>query len=354
MFSPASVLPVVLIAIIIITLSACQPAQKTPEPTAIAQATQAVPPTSTATEANLEATQSAEQTAQAPATQTRQAMEAEATQFVVKITEDAIASATAALNAPVLDELSRYGVDSSSGSVAWFHKPATISANGFHVSETANDYGDLSVKDFVLAADITWDTEYGISGCGFSLRSNGNKEAANQYRVVFTRSTDGHVFYNALANGKIGNFKDFYANVIDPELDWGNGATNHMAVVVKGSRIQIYSNKNLVGEVDLTAPPPQPTLPEKPVKPDPPASNLTGKQLQEAKKAYQQALTEYQDVIQKYNEEASKIKAEHNAILGTYHLMEGVYEEGFVGMLAYAAAGYANCQFNNAWLWVIQ
>ncbi|MBN1538215.1 MAG: hypothetical protein JW908_15865 [Anaerolineales bacterium] len=360
--SPGNIVVIAFVTILLVSISGCEFTQKTTAPAAEEEMSQPPPvaaatdtPIPSATQPNLEATQWAEQTANAPANQTQQAREAEATQFVLKLTEDAIATATAALNAPVLDELPRYGVDSASGHVAWLHDPVTVSIDGYRSSSSANDYGDLSVKDFVLAADINWDTEYGVSGCGFSLRSDGNTESANQYRVIFTRSTDGHVFFNALLNGKVANYKDLYANFYDPELDWNNGATNHMAIVVRGNSIRIFSNRNLVGEVDLTeSPPSKPVLPDKPVKPPSPSSDLSGKDLQEAKKAYQQLLTEYKEDMDKYDEMSSKILAEHNAILNAYDQMQGVYEEGFVGLLAYASSGYSNCQFTNAWLWVIE
>jgi hypothetical protein len=357
--SPRLLLMVATIVFLLVSLLACQFTQKAPAPTAEVPASQAPvvqePPTATATEANLEATQSVVETAQAPATQTRQAMEAEATQFVAKLTEDAIASATAAVSAPVKDELAQYGVDSSAGHVAWTHEPVSLTANGYHVAESTHDYADLSAKDFVVSADITWDTEYSISGCGFSFRSDGNADAPNEYRVVLTRSTDGHAFYNTISNGKVANFKDFYVNLLDPDFDWKVGATNHLAVVVKGNSIRIYSNQKLVGEADVTAPPPQqPVLPGKPVKPEPPSSDLKGKDLQEAKKAYQQMLAEYKDEMEKYNEQASKLTTEHNAILNAYSLLQGTFDQGIVELLAYASSGYATCQFNNAWLWVIQ
>ncbi len=356
---PRFLLMVATTVFLLVSLLACQFTQKTPAPSAEVPASQAPvvqePATATATEANLEATQSVVETAQAPATQTQQAREAEATQFVVKLTEDAVAAATAAVSAPVKEELARYGVDSSTGHVAWTHAPVTLEASGYHASEYANDYADISVKDFVVAADITWDTEYSISGCGFSFRSDGNKDSSNQYRVVLTRSTDGHLFYNAISKGKVANFSDFYINILDPDFDWEVGATNHLAVVMQGNKIRVFSNQKMVGEADITAPPPKtPVLPEKPVKPEAPSSELSGKDLQEAKKAYQQALTEYKDEMEKYNEQVSKLMTEHNGILNAYSMMEGTFNEGVVELLAYSSAGYANCQFNNAWLWAIQ
>lgn len=356
-FSPGFIFLVALITTLLIVLSACQKAQPTVEPATVVPTTQApLPATSTATEANLEATQWALETAQAPATQTRQAMEAEATQFVVKLTEDAIAAATAAVSAPMKEELATYGVDSSTGHVGWTNEPVTLSADGYHDSVFTNAHADLPVKDFVVSADITWDTRYSESGCGFSFRSDGNQDTLNQYRVVLTRSTDGHLFYNAISKGKVANISDLYVNLLDTDFDWEVGATNHLAVVVKGNIIRIYSNEKMVGEVDITTPPPkQPVLTGKPVKPEAPSSDeLSGKDLQEAKKAYKQLLEEYNDEMEKYNEQVSKLMNEHNAILNAYSLMEGTFDEGFVEMLAYSSSGSANCQFNNAWLWVIQ
>jgi F0F1-type ATP synthase membrane subunit b/b' len=349
------ILTVVLMALLLVSLTACQPTQETtPEAAPITQAPAVQePPTATVTEANLEATQSVIDTAQAPATQTRQAMEAEATNFVAKLTEDAIASATAAVSAPVKDELAKYGLDSSTGHVAWSYQPLTLSADGYHVAQSSSDTAGLLVKDFVIAADITWDTEYSESGCGFTFRSNGNQDAPSEYRVVLTRSTDGHLFFNAISNGKVANYRDFYVNLIDPDFDWEVGATNHLAVVMKGNILQIYSNKKRVGEVDITTPPPkQPVLADKPVKPESPSSDLSGKDLQEAKKAYQQLLAEYKAEMEKYNEQVSKLMNEHNAILNAYSLMQGTFDEGQGEMLAYSSSGYAGCQFSNAWLWV--
>lgn len=357
-YSPKFLMKVTVTGILFLTLFGCQFTQQTSvSPTAI-PTTQAPavqePPTATATDASLQITQMAMETAQAPATQTQQAREAEATQFVVKLTEDAVAAATAALSAPVMEELAVYGVDKSAGYVAWTHSPVSLSADGYHVSNSANDYADLSVKDFVLAADITWDTKYSESGCGFAFRSNG-QDAPNQYRVVLTRSTDGHLFFNAISNGKVANFRDFYVNLLDADFDWNVGAINHLAVVMRGNSIRIYSNQRMVGEVDITAPPPQsPVLPTKPEKPLPPSEDLKGKDLQEAKKAYNELMEEYKDELAKYNERVSKLMNEHNAILNAYEMMDGTFDEGLVEFLAYSSSGSANCQFNNAWLWVIQ
>lgn len=64
-------------------------------------------------------------------------------------------------------------------------------------------------------------------------------------------------------------------------------------------------------------------------------------------------MEEYEKAIKKYNEEATKIMNEYKAILAAYNSNDTVYDKGTVGMLAYSSAGMVNCQFSNAWLWVL-
>ncbi len=73
-------------------------------------------------------------------------------------------------------------------------------------------------KTFVVSSDITWNTQYGTSGCGFVLRSDGNKNALNQYMVIATRGASGHVLFVTMSQGKIVGGRDIYAYGIDPEL----------------------------------------------------------------------------------------------------------------------------------------
>ncbi len=341
-FSPRYFWGVVLITIMVVVFSGCQSVQTTIESTPQATATQ-LPPTKTIPSITVEATSTATQTSQP-------VQEIEATQAGGKATEDASASATATAAAPILNELPVYNASPSFGHVASIYEPITLTVDGYHASDSTYDSGALSVKDFLLAADITWDSEYGIAGCGFTFRSNGNKDAPNEYRVVLSRISGGRIYFYTLANGKVANFRDFYAIPYDPSFKWENGATNRLTVGVKGNIVYIFSNKIWVGVLDITDPPPQsPILPEKPIKPLPPGSDL-----KEAQHAYKIAMEEYLDVYEKYNEEVSKIYADYNAILAAYSSNNTVYDEGTVGMLAYSISGKVNCQFNNAWLWVMK
>ena len=346
-----SVFPPVIFAGIVfitfLTFSACQPAQKTIQSTPPATATQPTPTKATPS-VDIEATSTAAQA-------TQQIQTISATQTSVKADEAAAARRTATAIAPILKELPVYSVKTSIGHVASIYEPITLTVDGFHASDTSYDSSAITTTNFLMAADITWDSEYGIAGCGFSFRSDGNKDTPNEYRVILSRISGGRIYFYTLANGKIANFRNFYAIPYDRSFKWENGTTNRLAVGMKDNVIYIFSNQTWVGVLDITDPPPdQPILPEKPVKPIPPGDELTGKDKEEAQREYKAALEEYRKEYEKYKEEESKIYADYNAILTAYSSNNTVFDQGTVGLLAYSTSGLVNCQFSNAWLWYLE
>ncbi len=338
---------ILLMTIMAISISACQPASKTVVSTPKVESTQ-LPPTEVVPSVTTKPTDT-------PAPATPQVQVTEATQAEVIATEDAAAGVTATAIAPILKELSLYSINPSMGSVATIYEPITLTVDGFHASDSTSGASALSASDFLIAADITWDSEYGIAGCGFTFRSDGSKDTPNEYRVVLNRISGGRINFYTLANGKIANFRDFYAIPYDRYFKWENGTTNRLAVGIKGNVIYIFSNKTWVGVLDITAPPPKaPVLPEKPLKPIPPADDLTGKDKQEAQHEYKLAMEEYRKEYEKYTEDVSKVYADYNAIISAYSLNNTVYDQGAIGMLAYATSGKVDCHFTNAWLWVFK
>lgn len=325
--------------------SACQPVQKGVLPTLTSETIQLsqtkVIPTNTI-QTSVKATQTAQPT-----------QDLTATRAIVKITKEA-AQATAIALAPIHKELYDYNARPNYGHIGAVYEPVTLTVDGYHASSSTNKAGGLEVSDFLLAADITWDSEYAIAGCGYTFRSDSNKEAPNEYRVILSRVSGGHIYFYTMAKGKIANFRDFYAIPYDPKFKWESGSTNRLTLGVKGNKVYIFSNKSLVGALDITEPPPDsPVLPKKPIKPSPPSKDLTGNDLKEAQHVYKLEMEEYEKAIKKYNEEATKIMNEYKAILAAYNSNDTVYDKGTVGMLAYSSAGMVNCQFSNAWLWVL-
>jgi hypothetical protein len=258
--------------------------------------------------------------------------------------------ATATFQAPVIAELPAYNIDPNRGHLAWVHRPVTLHTEGYRSDAFANDYIQVPAADFVMAADITWDTKYGDSGCGFILRSDGNPDAPSQYIVLISRSASGHAYYLAQVKGEVFNFRNWYANWLDPAFEWQNGTTNRLAVVAEGPILKVYTNKTLVGDIDTSKPPP--ALPEMPYEPEPPkkpSGDLTPQQQAD----YDAAVALYDAQMGAFNQLVSIIKRYHTAAVRAFNENDAVFEQGLVGMFAFAYSGYVTCDYDNAWLWMI-
>lgn len=271
---------------------------------------------------------------------TQKSMEIAATQTARASSMDASAIAEATLAAPIIAELPQYGLDPSQGRAAWVQGPIKLEIDGYQQSTYGNDRMEVTAADFALAADVTWDTQYGSSGCGFMFRSNGDKDKINQYMVIATRFGGGHVIFTALADGEIANVHDFYAKSEDKSFAWENGSTNRFAIVARGTLIEIFSNYVKIGEVDTTQPPSRLPSPPKPLQPLD-TSNIPAMQ------AYEAQLQEYQDIIKQG-------ESTYQLALKNYMTREAVFDEGFLAMLAASESGKTQCTFNDAWLWLIE
>jgi hypothetical protein len=276
-------------------------------------------------------------TAEAKATEVGESMEA--TQVSQSSISGEAQAATATAFAPFIAELPKFDVDPSKGRPGWIHPPLALNAEGYHQYDFANEFPSTVAADFVLSADITWDTEYGSSGCGFVMRSDGQKDKGNQYMVTITRGASGHAFFGTMAEGEIVNLWDIYAYGLDPAFSWRNGTTNQLTIVARGQKFTIYTNGTNLGTFDPSEPAPMP-LPPNP--PPPPQTNDPI-----AKAAYNKAISEYESSV-------SKINSAYNMRLKLLKESDTVFERGFIAMVAVTKSGYTRCMYDNAWLWLIE
>lgn len=277
-------------------------------------------------------------TAQAEATQ--QSLNISATQTAQNANRDVSKLATATIAAPIVAELPTYGLDASSGHVGWIHDPLTLDVSGYQQFAYGNDYMNVTAKNFVLAADLTWDTQYGDSGCGFMFRSDGNKQKPNQYMLIATRFANGRIIFTAVADGELANIHDFYPKELDRSFQWQNGTTNRIAIVARGNLIEIYTNGVKIGEIDTTQPPKQYAVPPKPAPP-------IDKDDVQAQKAYKAQLDEYDDIIEQAQQNFAVAKT-------NYQKRQAIFTDGFLSMLAATQGGRTVCTFDNAWLWLLE
>jgi len=326
-----------LVTIMTLFIQGCGPGTKNDIDPTLAAMSQGIAETATAQKAeDLNAGDLA--TAQAEATQ--QSQEIFATQTAQFAGRDETKLATATIAAPVIAELPTYGLDASSGKVGWIHDPLTLDISGYQQFAYGNDFMNVTAKDFVLAADVTWDTQYGDSGCGFMFRSDGDKQKPNQYMIIASRFANGRVIFTAVKDGEIANLSDFYPKDADRSFDWKNGSTNRLAIVARGNLIEIYTNGVKIGEIDTTQPPKQPIRPAKPV----PPIDKTDK---DAEKSYKAQLQEYQEILE---------QSQSNYQVAKQNFQEGeaVFTDGFLSMLALTQSGRTQCTFDKAWLWLLE
>ncbi|MGD2026204.1 MAG: hypothetical protein PVI99_00190 [Anaerolineales bacterium] len=327
--------PLILITVLAFGLSAC--ASEVSGPEATAQALKdLISLTSTAAALEPTAAEGIVATAGAVATDSGQA--ATATQLAIEATETASQAATATVEAPFIEELSLYGIDPSDGHMGWIHPPATLDIEGYMQYGYTNQFFGTVVSDFVVAADITWDTGGGISGCGFAFRADGNEEDPNQYLAVATRSGNGRVIFSAMVDGEVKNVVDHYAYAKDPLMDYHDGATNRLAVVARGSLFEFYTNGTKVGEVIAGE---QPVLVLPPAPTPPPADSAD------------EVIAAYDDELKEYEDQVAFMQARHQENLAIFQPETPYFERGFLAMVVLSEADRTICYFDNAFLWIL-
>ncbi len=277
-------------------------------------------------------------TAQAGATATASALQVE--KATIQVEQELVNNATVQAAAPIQQELVRFDVDPDKGQLAFIHSPVTMEVEGYQSADYANDFPGVIAADFVFSSDITWNTEYGTSGCGYMFRSDGNQDKPSQYMALITRGGTGHVIFVVLDEGDPAAGYDIYPRTEDPTFDWHNDATNELTVVGRGNLFDIYTNGQKVGTVDVSQPP------EKPIIPPPPPLPIdqTNETLMQA---YQQELDEYNGYV-------SEISANFNSRISQYQEDAPLIDQGFVGMLTLSESGRTVCEFNDTWLWLIE
>jgi hypothetical protein len=185
----------------------------------------------------------------------------EATEEAAQLAEVAAAEAAAVEAAeteraatlePIRAEVATYGVDPSAGNLGFIHPAISIEENDFEQVDWKNQNLLTVARDFVLAADVTWNSAFAESGCGFAVRSDGDEENPSQYLIGLTRGAQGHVLFAEQVAGEVdlNLVTDIYANGIDPQFEWQNETTNRIAIVGRGQEFTIYSNGTRLGTIN--------------------------------------------------------------------------------------------------------
>lgn len=273
-------------------------------------------------------------TAEANATATVQAIQA--TQAARQADVDVNQYATATIAAPILAELPFYGIHDNLGYVGWMTGTQTLSVEGYQQADMM--VAPVTAADFVLASDITWNTQYGSSGCGFLFRADGDRNQPNTYMVIITRFATGHMMFTALRDGELANIHEFYPGDEDRSFNERNQSTNRLAVVARGDFLEFYTNMVKVGELDVHEPPERFVPPGEPKLP----FNASA----EERAAYQQQAAEYEGIVTQFQTQFGIAEA-------NYKESPAIFTEGFAGLVVASESGLTECTFGDTWLWII-
>jgi hypothetical protein len=149
-------------------------------------ALQAVPPTATVPPQPT-ATQTAAPTSTPLPTHTSVPTDTP-TPDVTATTQAQATAAAATVMLKVQKELDKVGVDASEGQLVWHSDADTVlSATKFDETETQALEGAGSLTDFVLHADIGWNSSSGLAGCGFIFRADDDLKRGKQYQMLLVR-----------------------------------------------------------------------------------------------------------------------------------------------------------------------
>jgi hypothetical protein len=326
-----------ILLLLVILASGCGARQPDPISLTLTPLSAAVAGTATAQAANVGG--AGDQLGKAVAKATAQSANIYATQTARGSLNDASRQATATVIAPVVAELPRYNIDPGQGYVAWVHKPVTIDLNGYQQTGYANDYQQVTAKDFVMAADITWYTNNSLSACGFMFRSNGDKNKPSQYMVIITRFATGYLAFTATVDGQTSNMRTFYPPQQDKSFNWQNNATNRLAVVARGALIDVYTNGVMIGEIDTTQPPPDNMQ-------SPPSFSVP-------KNATPQQLQEYQGLVGQDSQNIGVVQSQMSDAQTNFAKNKPIFSEGLLGFIDVSQSGESKCTFSNGWLFIL-
>jgi hypothetical protein len=336
---PKFVLTTITLTVILLFGSACGSISKNVDSISLTLTPMSASVKGTAT-ANAGNASSSDELATAVSRATSQAGNIYATQTALGALNEPSRLATATAIAPVVAELPRYGIDPSQGYVAWLHNPVTIDLQGYQQTGYANDFQNITASDFVMAADITWNTFNSTSGCGFMFRSNADTNQPSQYVILITRVASGHLAFLGMADGKIANFRTFYPKDEDKSFSWFNDATNRLAVVARGKTIDLYTNGVLIGQVDVSQPPTA-------MIPPPPAFDLPSG-------ATDAQVQDYNNQISELNNGIGELNAQLSQALQNFTTSNVILTEGFLGFVGMSQSGSMVCKYTNAWLFIIE
>jgi hypothetical protein len=231
---------VTLVLILTVVLAACGNREIAVPPTITAPATDLPQPSHTPVPTNtLEPTS----TSTPLPTDTPTAMPTKTPTPDLAATEAAVATQAAdEIIARIAPELDKLGLSPKDGYLAWYStQPEDIRVFDYNAAGASLVGDDLTVGDFILFTDVTWESSLGFATCGIIYRAEPESDGEYYYFQALRLSGlpawaidfwDGDRFITSVSGGAQTN----------RAINLDQGSTNSYMLVVQGDKMTAYAN----------------------------------------------------------------------------------------------------------------
>ena len=152
-------------------------------------------------------------------------------------------------------ELQTIGYSTGRGSLGWISEdPEEITIRNFNWHEWITLSSGQSFSDFVLKADVTWESTSGLATCGFWFRAESDDIDAEHYKFQTIRLSGLPVWDVEYwkFNQWRGTISPGGRAISTPYLNQEQGSTNTFILVADGSLFAAYSNGHRLGQATIT------------------------------------------------------------------------------------------------------
>ncbi len=149
-------------------------------------------------------------------------------------------------------DLQAVNLSTDQGSLAWLGAgPSEITLDTYNTHWWIPLGDDTAFSDFVLRADLTWESTSGLATCGFWFRGQSSDKDSEHYVFEALRLSGLPAWsveywkYNYVQSHLTGNPRT------SPEINQDQGSTNAYLFIAQGNLLSIYVNGESLGAVTI-------------------------------------------------------------------------------------------------------
>lgn len=151
-------------------------------------------------------------------------------------------------------ELQAIGYSTDTGSLGWVSEGSEeIRITTYRTHDWITLASGQSFSDFILKADVTWESTGGLAVCGFWFRAESDDEDAAHFvfRTIRLSGFPGWV----IAYMKFNEYKAFVSSggrtSTSPYINQEQGSTNTFILAAEGNGITVFANGNRLGQATI-------------------------------------------------------------------------------------------------------